>query len=94
MASAAIYESGLAFIISTDSIWNVDHYHTPRINWDYTISPNLLNHWALGYLDWYTHQYELLHNSRIDRAKRSEGMRAVKMPRWNRIWILGSFVLL
>jgi len=54
----AIYESGLPFIISTDSIRNKDHYHTPRVNWDHTISPTLLNHWGLGYLDWYTHQYD------------------------------------
>ncbi|HMD85839.1 MAG TPA: carboxypeptidase regulatory-like domain-containing protein [Terriglobia bacterium] len=54
----AIYESGLPFIISTDSIRNHDHYHTPRINWDHTISPSLLNHFAIGYLDWYTHQYD------------------------------------
>ena len=54
----AIYESGEPFIISTDSIRNKDHYHTPRINWDHTISSNLLNHFAIGYLDWYTHQYD------------------------------------
>jgi hypothetical protein len=53
-----LYESGLPFIISTDSIRNRDHYHTPRINYDHTITPNLLNHFAIGYLDWYTHQYD------------------------------------
>jgi hypothetical protein len=54
----ALYESGMPFIISTDSIRNHDHYHTPRINYDHTITPNLLNHFAIGYLDWYTHQYD------------------------------------
>jgi hypothetical protein len=54
----AIYETGLPFIISSDSIRNADHYHTPRINYDHTISSNLLNHFAIGYLDWYTHQYD------------------------------------
>ena len=54
----ALYESGEPFIISTDSIRNHDHYHTPRLNYDHTITPNLLNHFAIGYLDWYTHQYD------------------------------------
>ena len=53
-----LFQSSLPFVIESGSLRDRDHAHTPRINWDRTISPTVLNHMGLGYLNWYTH----LHN--------------------------------
>ncbi len=53
-----LFQSLLPFVIDSGSLRDRDHAHTPRILWDHTFSPNLLNHMGLGYLNWFTH----LHN--------------------------------
>ena len=52
-----LFQSELPFVVDRSSIRDKDHAHTPRINWDWSISPSLLNHFGIGYLNWYTHLY-------------------------------------
>jgi len=52
-----LFVSSLPYVITSESIRDRDHAHTPRINWDHTLTANLLNHMGLGYLNWFTHLY-------------------------------------
>jgi hypothetical protein len=70
-----IYQASMPFIISTDSIRDRDHAHTPRINWDHTITPNLLNHFGIGYLNWFTHQYDFS-DTGVDKIPKIKGVYA------------------
>jgi hypothetical protein len=67
------YATSLPQIITNDSIRNKDHYHSPRANWDHTISPSLLNHFALGYFNWFDANY-LFSDCCIDKMPKIPGV--------------------
>ena len=56
--SLPFHQHSFPAVIDTNSTRIPNYNQLPRLNWDHTFRPNLLNHMALGYLDLPTELYE------------------------------------